>query len=150
MRNWKERWDPDAEFVFNKRLKLGLDAENPWVMPGDPVDKLALGIRRLHRWWDAGMISLSKTPVEAPKAKVLRVTAKCFEVRVPGKKTLRFDSKDEAMQALEVIEEQSTTEDTPHIEKLNKRTWALHTKEGVEKIDGMGKAIERLHEVVRG
>ena len=94
MRNWKERWDPEAEFVYNKRLKMGLDPENPWVMPGDPVDKLALGIRRLHRWWDAGTIRLDVERAEAPKPMILRITSKCFEVRVPGRSEERRVGKE--------------------------------------------------------
>ena len=153
MRNWKERWDPNAEFVFNKRLKLGLDTENPWVLPGDPVDKEALGICRLHRWWDAGMISLDKESDNTPKPHIMRITQRCFEVRVPGKKILRFGTKQEADASLraltgQLLKKDEVAENTPFIEKMNKLIWALHTAEGTEKIKGMKQAIARRHEVM--
>lgn len=61
MRHWKQRFTPDAKFVFLKRLKLGLDAKKPWVMPGDPVPTgdVRLGRGRLKKWWDAGIIGLA-------------------------------------------------------------------------------------------
>ena len=151
MRSWRERWDPDAEFVYNKRLKLGLDPENPWVQPGDPVDKLAIGIRRLHRWWDAGMIRLDKERDNAPKPTIVRLTEKCFEVRVPGKKIIRVGNKQEADSLLRMMTDQigQTDKSQPYVEKLNKLMWAVHSKHGVEKIKGMNQAIERLHEVAR-
>lgn len=78
MRHWKQKWDPNADLVFAKRLKLGLDPENPWVEPGDPVPKCRrhkarivenerrvksdgqyLGIHRLYMWFRAGIVELA-------------------------------------------------------------------------------------------
>ncbi len=61
VRHWKQRYDPDAKFVFLKRLKLGLNVKKPWVLPGDPVPTgdVRLGRGRLKRWWEAGIIGLA-------------------------------------------------------------------------------------------
>lgn len=61
IRHWKQRWDPNADFVFLKRMSLGLDPKRPVAMPGDPVPKgeVRLGRGRLKRWWDAGYIGLA-------------------------------------------------------------------------------------------
>lgn len=61
IRHWKQRYDPDAKFVFLKRLKLGLDKKKPVVMPGDPVPTgdIRLGRARIKRWWHAGIIGLA-------------------------------------------------------------------------------------------
>jgi len=157
MRNWKERWDPDAEYVFLKRLKLGLDPKNPWVLPGDPVPKDELGLRRLHRWWDAQIIGLDKERVDAPKPRIVRITQNCFEVRVPGKKIIRVNDKQEAEGVLRAItgeldnsKPQDDSLELPYIQRLNKLMWALHTKDGVEKIKGADNAMQRLHEVANG
>ena len=58
IRHWKQRYDPDAKFVFLKRLKLGLDPKKPVVAPGDPVPTgdIRLGRARIKRWWHAGII----------------------------------------------------------------------------------------------
>ena len=58
IRHWKQRYDPDAKFVFLKRMRLGLDPKKPNVVPGDPVPSgdIRLGRGRLKRWWDAGII----------------------------------------------------------------------------------------------
>lgn len=61
IRHWKQRYDPDAKFVFLKRLKLGLDPKKPVVAPGDPVPvgDIRLGRARIKRWWHAGIIGLA-------------------------------------------------------------------------------------------
>lgn len=59
IRHWKQRFDPSADFVFTKRRHLGLDPENPWVNPGDPVPKEQLGVHRLKTWWRARYIALA-------------------------------------------------------------------------------------------
>ena len=149
MRNWRERWDPDAEFVFNKTLNLGLDPENPRVVPGDPVDKEALGLHRLQHWWNAGFIRLDTERLEAPKPCIVRLTASCYEVRVPGRKIIRVNTKQEAESILRTLEGRIEKQEDglPFMEKLNKQMWALHTKDGVEKVKGMKDAVKRLHEV---
>lgn len=151
MRNWKERWNPDAEFVFNKTMNLGLDPENPRVVPGDPVDKEALSLRRLQHWWNAGFIRLDKEADNSPRPRIVRITTGCYEVRVPGKQIIRVNTKQEADATLRVLtgnpKKLDADGDLPYITKLNKLMWALHSDSGVESIKGMKVAIARLHEV---
>lgn len=62
MRHWKQQWDPNAALVFLKRLRMGDDPENPYVLPGDPVTKAIrakLGTNRLRRWWEARVVGLA-------------------------------------------------------------------------------------------
>jgi hypothetical protein len=62
MRHWRQRWDPEAELVFLRRLRMGDDPERPFVLPGDPVTseiRTKLGTHRLRRWWDAGAVGLA-------------------------------------------------------------------------------------------
>jgi hypothetical protein len=71
VRHWREKWSPDAELVFTRRLKLGLDPKKPWVNPGDPVtEKLRdqLGIRKLRTWWNARAVGLKEWAIEKPQA----------------------------------------------------------------------------------
>lgn len=155
MRNWKERWDANAEFVFNKTLNLGLDPNSPKVVPGDPVDKEALGLARLKHWWNAGFIRLDKERDNAPKARIVRITSKCFEVRVPGKQIIRVNTKEEADATLRLLTGQESPvkeedKNLPYMTKLNQAMWALHTAKGTESIRGFSAAIVRLHEAARG
>ncbi len=73
VRHWKQRFDPDAKFVFLRRLKLGLDPKRPIVVPGDPVPTgdVRLGRARIKRWWHAGIIGLAdfKYPEELKREK---------------------------------------------------------------------------------
>lgn len=66
IRHWKQTFDPDADFVYTKRKLMGLDPENPYVNPGDLVDKSAFNIHRLKMWWKCGFIALAdwKSPDE--------------------------------------------------------------------------------------
>lgn len=155
MRNWKERWDPNAEFVFNKTMNLGLDPANPKVVPGDPVDKEALGLGRLKHWWNAGMIRLDIEADNAPRARIVRITTSCFEVRVPGKQIIRVNTKEEADATLRMLTGKmkpvvKEEENYPSLTKLNKTMWALRTSNGTESIRGFSAAVARLHEVARG
>jgi len=61
-RNWKHRWDPSADFVYLKRLRMGDDPQRPFVLPGDRVsdaERAKLGLARLRRWFEAGVVGLS-------------------------------------------------------------------------------------------
>jgi hypothetical protein len=154
MRNWKERWDANAEFVFNKTMNLGLDPANPRVVPGDPVDKEALGLGRLKHWWNAGFIRLDIEADNAPKARIVRITTNCFEVRVPGKQIIRVNTKEEADSTLRMLTGQKSPAKKegglPYMTKLNQAMWALHTVKGTESIRGFNAAVARLHEAASG
>ncbi len=151
MRSWKEHWNPDAEFVFTKTMNLGVDPAHPRVTPGDHVDKESLGLRRLKHWWNAGFIRLDIEADNAPKARIVRITTKCFEVRVPGKRIIRVNTKQEAESTLRILTGNLNTngENLPFLTKLNKTMWSLHSKNGVESIKGMKAAVSRLHEEAR-
>ncbi len=59
LRHWKQRWSPTADLIFLKKLKLG----DGFVLPGDPVTpeiREKLGLHRLRRWWDAGVLALAE------------------------------------------------------------------------------------------
>lgn len=63
IRHWKQRWDPTAEFVFAKRLRMGGGSGGAFVVPGDPVTpemRERMGVARLRRWWEAGVIQLAE------------------------------------------------------------------------------------------
>jgi hypothetical protein len=56
LRHWKQRWCHKAPLVFLKKLKIG----DGHVMPGDWVTdqhRRDLGLHRLRRWWEAGVIA---------------------------------------------------------------------------------------------
>lgn len=73
-RHWKQKFDPDAKFIFLRRLKLGLDPKNPVVQPGDPVPTgdVRLGKHRLKKWWAAEIIGLAdfKAPDELKRERL--------------------------------------------------------------------------------
>ena len=62
VRHWREQWDPKANLIFMKRLKLGLPG-TLWVNPGDPVTpemRELLGTRKLLLWWHARAVGLEE------------------------------------------------------------------------------------------
>lgn len=62
IRDWRQRFHPDADFVFAKRLKLGLDPDKLYVDVGDPVDKTRITAHRLKMWWKVRVIMLAPEP----------------------------------------------------------------------------------------
>lgn len=56
VRHWRERFDPDAEFVWLRRTKL---TGERWVNPGDRVDKALCPPGRLRTLWNTGRIALA-------------------------------------------------------------------------------------------
>ena len=62
-RHWKQHWDPSADFVFLRRLRMDGGSVPNFVLPGDPVtDEMRerMGLARLRRWWDARAIGLAE------------------------------------------------------------------------------------------
>jgi len=56
LRHWKERYDPERDLFFLKRLRMG----DGYVFPGDPVTeemREKLGPHRLKTWWKGGTIA---------------------------------------------------------------------------------------------
>jgi hypothetical protein len=68
VRNWKERFDLEAEFVFTKSLRYG----DGYVYPGDRVPKEEIKAHRLRVWWNGGFISRADSAT-APKREEIRV-----------------------------------------------------------------------------
>lgn len=105
LRHWKQRWNPTADLVFTKRMRLGLTAEVPFVNAGDPVpkDHPRLNRARLKRWWDAGYLALANwvDPMEARrKAAVLDGDGpEVFDPRAKG--TVVLDPRIDMVQPLD-------------------------------------------------
>ena len=59
MRHGRERYAPQAEFVWLRRTRVTNDG---WVDPGDPVDKSILPPGRLATLWSTGRIALANPP----------------------------------------------------------------------------------------
>jgi len=71
VRHWKQRFDKDADFVFLRHLRTGLDPDNPFSNPGDPVPKDdRIKGHRLKRWWEARIIGLANFVPPPSKAQV--------------------------------------------------------------------------------
>jgi hypothetical protein len=57
VRHWKQRFDPNAEFVWRK----GVVYDNERVVYGQPISpKLKADKARLRRFWDARVIELAE------------------------------------------------------------------------------------------
>ena len=147
LRSWKERWHPDAEFVYAKRLRMGIDPKNPWVLPGDPVDKTMFGLSRLRRWWEARVIKLAdpNSIVADPNCpRIVRLTNTAWEFRVPGQKAQRTNSLGDA-KALWDEYEAGLKQDEICLKQLNSQMWELQIPgQEPKKIRGKNKAKEAL------
>ena len=79
-RHWKQLWDPNAKFVWRKRLLFN----GKHTEVGKAVTKKqrqTLGVNRLRRWWDAGVIEIDPKTFEPGKRKA--ATPKAKEPREP-------------------------------------------------------------------
>lgn len=141
MRSWRERWDPDAEFVFTKRLRLGLDPEKPFVLPGEPVPKDKLSLSRLRRWWDANVIKLANAPdPKADRPTIRRLTSAVWEVRIPGRKPFRTNDRGEA---------ERMCVQQPSLTQVNSQVWELQVPGApAVRIRGRNKAQAALQEAL--
>jgi len=69
IRHWKQHWDPTADFVFLKRLRMGDNPDNPFVLPGEPVTaemRAKMGEARVKRWWEAQVIGRADWDLSTP------------------------------------------------------------------------------------
>lgn len=75
-RHWKQHWDPNADLIFRKRLRMGDKPEKPFCLPGEPVTKEQrekLGPARLRRWFENGTLELANfTPPEPQRELALQ------------------------------------------------------------------------------
>jgi len=62
-RHWREKFDPNADFIFRRRLKLGVEGMPEFVEPGDAVPRGTFHAGRLAMWWRAGFIGIA--PVQS-------------------------------------------------------------------------------------
>ena len=61
LRHWKQRYDPNAAFVFRRRVVWNGATHEP----GDPIpEELAANRTKLRRFWESGWIELAE--FEAP------------------------------------------------------------------------------------
>lgn len=104
-RHWKQRWDPHADFVFAKRLRMGDNPRKPFVLPGEPVTKKMrekMGLHRLRRWWEAGVIAIAdwepprRNRRSATEPHVRKLGGPWFEVTLPGQDAERVRGKEAA------------------------------------------------------
>jgi hypothetical protein len=66
LRHWKQRFNPNAVFVFAKRVRIG-EAGDPWAPAGTVVDSARFA-KRLKLWWDVGLIEIQDWTLEKAKA----------------------------------------------------------------------------------
>lgn len=67
-RHFKQRWDPQADLVYLKKLRMGDNPKKPFVFPGEKVTKKMrdkLGLGRLKTWFQYGFLGLAE--FEAPE-----------------------------------------------------------------------------------
>lgn len=116
IRHWKQHWDPKADFVFLKKLRMGDDPKNPYVLVGDSVTtkmREKMGPARLRRWWEAQIIGradfdlrLPQSPregVNVPAAKtagILKVSPGWYMVTSPDGTERKVHGKKKAEDAL--------------------------------------------------
>jgi hypothetical protein len=70
IRHWKQHWDPDADLVFAKRLRMGDDPEKPFVLPGEKVTdehRAKLGLVRLRHWFENGTLEIANFMAPEPQ-----------------------------------------------------------------------------------
>lgn len=69
-RHWRQKWDPKADLVFTRRLRMGDNPKKPFVMPGDKVTKKMrekFGIHRLQTWFKGGIIAIADFVAPEPQ-----------------------------------------------------------------------------------
>lgn len=65
LRHWKQRFDPKADFIFTRRMTLGLPGLER-VEPGDVVPRGTIHPNRLRIWWRARVIAIKDWAPRAP------------------------------------------------------------------------------------
>lgn len=111
VRHWKEVFDPSNEFIFLRRMKLGV-AGHEYVNGGDPVTdeiRAVLGEHRLKVWWTARAIgsrdyavSIGIVPASKVSPKVRPTGRGWFEVTLPDGSLRKVRGREAAEQLLQV------------------------------------------------
>lgn len=117
LRHWKQRYDKDAKFVWNKYLTWN----GKRVEPGEPVpDKLLNDSNRLRRFWEARVVQLEgawqRKPLEEnvevesnPEDLVKKHGDRKWEVQ--GLDTMFYTKKAAIAAATELMEEDDSDGD---------------------------------------
>lgn len=111
-RHWKEVFDPTNEFIFLKKLKLGVPGHEV-VAPGDAMAdevRATLGEHRLKVWWNARVIGSREyaiaagiVPQEVAKSRVRPTGRGWFEVELPDGSIRKIRGRESAEQLLHPI-----------------------------------------------
>lgn len=111
VRHWKEVFDPTGEFIFIKRMKLGIPGHE-FVSPGDaltPEVRAKLGDHRLKVWWDARVIgsrdyaiAIGIVPAVVPQ-KIRSTGRGWFEVAMPDGSVKKVRGREHAEQLLQGV-----------------------------------------------
>ncbi len=93
VRHWKQRWNPDADFIFRRVIKWG----GKIFRPGDaiPTD-LKRNRGKLRRLWDSQFIELANWPAKPlppKKAAITLVKASWHTITLPDGSTRRVNGK---------------------------------------------------------
>lgn len=73
MRHWRQKWDPDAELIATRRLRLGDDPKKPFVLRGEVISadvRETLGLHRLQRWFESGILALADFDAPEPQRRL--------------------------------------------------------------------------------
>ncbi len=69
-RHWKQHYDPEAELIFAKRLRMGDDPKKPFCLPGERLSedqREKLGPARVRHWFENGTLSLADFVAPEPQ-----------------------------------------------------------------------------------
>jgi hypothetical protein len=72
-RHYKQHWDPKADLVFARRLRIGSNPKKPFAMPGEKVTKKIrekLGANRLRRWFENGTLEIANFVAPEPQRRL--------------------------------------------------------------------------------
>jgi hypothetical protein len=161
LRHWKQRFDKDAAFIWNKHMTW--DGEP--VVPGAVIpDALAADANRLRRFWEAGIIQLAQfeepdvatgqapepvpEPVPEPFVKVVEAEGgwqvegfddATYESREAAEAALAAWLEDqvaesatvEPVEPVEPVEEDEEPQPEDLVKKLAERKWVVIGKEDV-------------------
>jgi hypothetical protein len=98
MRDFRERWDPEAPLVWAKDAVLGM-RELPNAVAGEPVPKELFDIHRLRIWWNAGFVRKGDFNPERPTEQPKYLGGGWYEVTLPGGKIEKVRGRAKALES---------------------------------------------------
>ncbi len=87
MRHWKQHWDPKADLVARRRLRMGDNPKKPFVMPGEVISQAQrekLGLNRLRRWFENGTLELAEFKAPEPQRRLALQQREIFDPTQEG------------------------------------------------------------------